>query len=323
MARIRLATIGTSAIVRTFLQAAADVPEIAVTTAFSRDPQRAVRFAAEAGIPHTSSDLPALLASGDIDAVYVASPNAIHFEQARSALDAGVHVLLEKPATPTAAEFETLVSTAREHSAVVLEAMRSAYDPAIAAVSDLVREVGPVRRASLGMCQRSARYDLVLAGETVNIFDPALAGGALYDLGVYCISAMVQLFGEPDRAVGASAPIATGADGAGAALAAYPEFVVDLSYSKITASDRPNEIQGELGTLTFDSVARPRWAELALLDGSRARHELAGPDNNMVFEVRRFAELVAGDRDASADHARALATLRVVDALRAHDARRL
>lgn len=317
MSSLRLATIGTSVITRTFLRAAADVPGVEVTTAYSRDAERAARFAHDAGIPGSASDLDALLRSGDIDAVYVASPNGAHLVQAMRALEAGVHVLVEKPATPTEAEFASLVDAARERDLVVLEAMRSAYDPGLVAVSHLLPTIGQVRLASFSYCKRSARYDDVLAGRSVNIFDPALAGGALYDLGVYCVSAMVQLFGEPQSVSAASAPIATGADGAGILLAGYPAHAVSLTYSKVSASVGPNEIQGELGTLTFDEIAAPREAVVTRLDGTRTAHRLDGARNNMSYEIGRFAELIAGDRDAAADHARTLATLRVIDAARA------
>ena len=110
-----------------------------------------------------------------------------------------------------------------------------------------------------------------------------------------------------------SVPIPGGTDGAGAALAVYDGFVVDLSYSKITASDRVGEIQGELGTLTFDHVAQPTTARLTLLDGTVTDHTFDGPDNNMVHEVRRFADLVDNSGDPAPDHARTLATLRVVE----------
>jgi predicted dehydrogenase len=312
---IRLATIGTSKITHAFLDAANGVPEVQVTTAYSRDPDRAEAFARAHGLPRTESNLTALLDSPDIDAVYIASPNSIHFGQALQAIRAGKHVLVEKPAVLTAADFTALMAAAEDHGVVVLEAMRNAYSPGFAAVVRLASNLGAIRRASFAYCQRSARYDKVLAGETVNIFDPALGGGALLDLGVYCISAMVAMFGEPDHAVAAAVPIRGGADGAGAALASYSGFVVDLSYSKITASRRPCEIQGELGTLEFDAIAEPTTATLTMLDGTVSAHHFPDSEHDMAHEVRRFAELIGG-ADQSSDHARTLATLRVVDALR-------
>ena len=199
---------------------------------------------------------------------------------------------------------------------IVLEGMRNAYDPGTARVRELLGELGPIRRVSFGYCQRSARYDQVLAGERVNIFDPDLAGGALFDLGVYCISALVDLFGAPDRVLGMPVPIRSGVDGAGAVLAAYPGFVADLSYSKITASARPSEIQGEEATLTIDHIAAPRHLGLRTLDGEFRQHEVDLPVANLRYELVRFLDLIAGRATAESDHARTLATLRVIDALR-------
>ncbi|MED5803920.1 Gfo/Idh/MocA family oxidoreductase [Gordonia sp. Z-3] len=315
---IRIATVGTSTITRNFLDAAASVDEVAVTTVYSRDPRRAAKFAADTGVTHWTDDLDGLLADAEIDAVYLASPNGAHAEQARRVVDAGKHVLVEKPAVPTVAEFDTLLEAAAARKVVVLEAMRNVHDPALRHVAALMATVGPVRRASLSYCQRSARYDKVLAGEHVNIFDPALAGGALLDLGVYTIAAMVEFFGEPNRVTGSSVPIASGVDGAGAVLAAYDDFVVDLSYSKITASDRPDEIQGEHGTLTFDHVAQPTDAQVRMHDGTVTDHTFGGPSNNMVHEIRRFADLVDGDADPASDQRCTRATLRVVEEIQRH-----
>lgn len=313
---IRLATIGTSTITRRFLAAVEAVPGIAATMVYSRAADRAAAFAAEAGVGVASSDLDAVLRSGEVDAVYVGSPNAAHAAQVEAALRAGRHVFVEKPATPTADEFARLLALAREHGVVLFEGMRNVYDPGFRALGELLPQVGRLRRASLSYGQRSARYDRVLAGERVNIFDPAMAGGALLDLGVYCLAAAIELFGAPASVTAAAVPVASGVDGAGAALLGYDGFVVDVGYSKITFSDRPSEIQGEAGTVVIDRIAQPRSLTLTALDGSARVHEIAGAEDNMVYEVARFVELVDGGGDAASDQARTLATLEVVDRIR-------
>lgn len=312
---IKFATIGTSWITTQFADAVARVPGVELAVAYSRDAAKAESFAHQIGAASSSADLVGLLASSEVDAVYVASPNSVHFEQALAAIRAGKHVLVEKPATPTAAEFAILVAEARMAGVVLLEAMRTAYDPGTARVRELIEQVGVVRRVSLRYCQRSSRYDLVLAGERVNIFDPALAGGALYDLGVYCASALVALFGEPERVVAATVPIAGGADGAGVAIATYPGFVADLGWSKITASDVPSEVQGELATLLIDHVPAPRRLELRRLDGTGEEFVVDAPAFDLRYELERFAQLCDGG-DATADHERTLATLRTLEAIR-------
>lgn len=312
---VRIATIGGGPIVRAFVAAVDEVPGIELAGAYSRDPERAAALAAEFGTPRSWSSLDELLADQDVDAVYVASPNAVHYGQALAAIEAGKHVLVEKPAATSAAEFSELVAAAAHRSVIVFEGMRNAYDPGIAKLRELLGELGPIRRVSFAYCQRSSRYDQVLAGERVNIFDPELAGGALFDLGVYCVSALVDLFGAPDRVLGLPVPIRSGVDGAGVALAAYPGFVADLSYSKITASDRPSEIQGEAATLTIDHITAPRHLELRTLAGEVRHHDLGPLAFDLGYEVARFLELVAGALPEP-DHARTLATLRVIDALR-------
>ncbi len=313
---IRLATIGTSAITERFIDAVRQNDGIRVDVVFSRDLARGRTFADANGVAEVSDDLDALLASGAVDAVYVGSPNGAHAEQARRAIDAGVHVFLEKPATPTAAEFAELVDAASTRGVIVFEGMRNVYDPGMALVRDLLPEVGTVRLVAFGQSQRSARYDLVLAGETPNIFDPALAGGAAFDLGVYPLSALIDLFGDPSAVAGGLVTIATGADGAGAATLTYPEMIAQISFSKIGFSSRPNEIQGEKGTLTIDAITQPRLVTLTRLDGSVDERRVDGADNNMAYEVARFAALVRGDADPAPDQQRTLAVLQVVEALR-------
>lgn len=315
---IQLATIGTSTITQQFVAALAAVPGIELAGAFSRDPERAAATAARFGAPLWWSELDGMLASPQVDAVYIASPNSVHFGQCRAALAAGKHVLVEKPAVVAAAEFTELVQLAEANDVILLEGMRSAYDPGMALVRELLPQLGTLRRVSFEYCQRSARYDQVLAGKPVNIFDPRLAGGALNDLGVYCVSALVDLFGEPGTVVGASVPVGTGADGAGSALATYPGMVAELAYSKITASSRPSQIEGELGTLTIDQIAEPSRLGLHLFGRPPEAHVAdKAARGNLTYEIDRFVDLVGAGGDPRPDQQRTLMTLRTMEAIRA------
>ncbi|RLK52120.1 Gfo/Idh/MocA family protein [Microbacterium telephonicum] len=315
---IRIATIGTSVITEHFIDAvrqAGPDGSIAVTAVTSRTADRARAFADKTGVATASDDLPGLIAAGEVDAVYVGSPNGAHAAQAREAIAAGAHVFVEKPATPTSAEWEQLVTEARAAGVVVFEGQRNVYDPGFAAVRELLPRLGVLRRAAFAYCQRSARYDLVLAGETPNIFDPALGGGALMDLGVYPLSAMIALFGEPTDIAAFAARIATGVDGTGTALLAYPGMVGEVTFSKITRSDVPSEIEGELGSLEIDHIAQPRRLRLTLLDGTVEERTVEAAENNMRYEVSRFAELIGG-ADAASDQSRTGGVLRTLERIR-------
>ncbi|BDV32370.1 Gfo/Idh/MocA family protein [Microbacterium terricola] len=314
---IRLATIGTSMITGMLADAVRVVDGITIETVYSRDAAKAAAKAAEFGAAGSSDDLDAVLASPDIDAVYIASPNSEHGAQVRKVIAAGKHVLVEKPAVTTADEWLELVGSADEAGVVLLEAMRTEYDPGTALVRSLLPELGVLRAASLRYASRSSRYDLVLAGERVNMFDPAMAGGALFDLGVYCVHAMVTLLGVPESVHADVLPVPSGVDGAGTILARYPGAVVSLEYSKISTTHLPSEIQGEDATLVIDHIASPRSVRLVRRDGSEELHELTQPQHELRGEVERFVELVSTGQDAAADHDRTTETLRIIEAVRA------
>jgi hypothetical protein len=164
---------------------------------------------------------------------------------------------------------------------VVFEGMRNAYDPGMTRLRALLPQVGTVRLVSFGQSQRSARYDLVLAGETPNIFDPALAGGRC-SIWVSIRSAPRSSCSAPACGGRATATIATGADGAGAAVLSYDGFVVQIAFSKIGASRRPNEIQGELGTIEIDEITAPRRITLDLFSGVHEEIGIDGPDDHAL-----------------------------------------
>lgn len=287
-------------------------------------PSARTEFAARIGADRGAPDLAAILADPDVDAVYIASPNAIHGGQVRQALEAGKHVLCEKPMVLTADEAAQLFALAQERGVVLMEALRSAFDPGMALVKELLPQLGRLRRASLRYIQRSSRYDKVLAGDHVAVFDTANGGGALYDLGVYTISPLVDLFGEPDTVIGAPVLIDTGADGAGLIVAGYDGFVADLSYSKVTASHLPSEIQGEAATLTLDHIAQPRRVVVTPVGGDPADHVVDAPlddpdrgaDGNLAYEIVAFADHVAAGHWPERETARTLAAARVLDRAR-------
>lgn len=313
---IRIGTVGTSVITEAFLGAVSRTPGIEAVAVSSRDADRARAYADRVGVPGAFGSVEALLASSEIDAVYLGSPNAVHVGQAAAALAAGKHVLVEKPAVATAAEWDGLVAQADAAGLVILEAMRSAYDPGIRALREALPTLGVLRRASFHYQKRSSRYSDVLAGGVPNIFDPAMGGGALNDLGVYGLHVAVLLFGEPVRVSAAAVGIRSGVDGAGIAVLEYPGLVVDVSYSKITSSARPSEIQGEDATLLIDHLASPRRLERTGLDGVRTEVAVEGDADVLDGEVARFVEVVSGGASAADDAARTAATLRVMEQVR-------
>ena len=234
---IRFATIGTSAIVDRFLEAAALCEGLVHTAVFSRKKETAKAFAKKHGAEFIYTDLKELAESSDIDAVYIASPNSCHCEQAVEMLKHGKHVLCEKPAASNAAELQRMRAAAENGQAVLLEAMRSVYDPGFQAIEANLYRLGKIRSVSFRFCQYSSRYDNFRKGIIENAFRPELSNGALMDIGVYCVHPLVRLFGMPEKIEGASVFLENGVDGrepswrsirAGRQFCSIPKLQVDI-----------------------------------------------------------------------------------------------
>lgn len=322
--KIRLATIGTSPISDNLLEAAREVDGITYVATFSRDAERARAFTKSHGGTHAFTSLEELASSPEVDAVYVASPNACHLDQALALASANKHLLVEKPLCANRYDAQRLFAAAELHGVVVMEAMRPLHDPAWRAVAAALPSVGELRRASLRFGRYSSRFDDLKAGRHTNIFDARMASGALMDMGIYTVEPMVALFGMPERIVAAATLVAekgnhlTGGaiDGAGSALCIYgddsgtPGLVVELAYSKITTDLLPSQIEGDLGTITIDSVSIPQGASVlhrgrAVRGDARAiatsvgdtheRLDVRPCPNSMVYELADFVRLVRNE----------------------------
>jgi predicted dehydrogenase len=329
MAKVRIATIGTSMITGLFLQAVEQVDGIEFVGAYSRSADKAEQYAKEHGGTAWWDDLDALYASDDIDAVYIASPNLLHLPQALGALAHGKHVMVEKPMGVNTDEARRIVDAARAAGVVAMEALRPNHDPAYAAIKANLPKLGRIRKATLRYEKYSSRYDLVLKGEHTNIFDPNFATGALMDLGVYPVNSMVYLFGAPDDVRAFADTIEVGQDGlidvAGSALCDYDGMVAEIAYSKVTMGLQENQIQGEQATMTFDSVTSPeniaiRWRdgreETIAVDAPHLSNTLSPEVTNMAFEVDDFVAMCLGELDAEPFNAIAIQAREVMDAIR-------
>ncbi len=315
---IRFATIGSNFIVDQMLDAAGHCPGFAYEAVYSRTQQRAGEFAAKYGVSKTYTSLDALAGDNHVDAVYIASPNLCHKEQAIALMRAGKHVLCEKPMAICESDFEEMMTAAQQNGVVLMEAMRPAHSPGLALVRQLMGRIGTVRRATLQFCQYSSRYDKFRRGIVENAFNPTLANGALMDIGIYCVHAMELLFGMPISLTGASVFLHTGVDGEGSLLAAYDGMLCDILYSKITQAQTPSQIQGEDGALLLDGISVVKSVTLLPRGGQAQVFPVEmGPGGDMAYELADFiAQAEAGVMDpAYVQHSRN--AIRLMDQARA------
>lgn len=314
---IRYATIGTNFIVDWFLTAAGKCPGLHYSVAYSRREETAREFAAKYGADRWETSLERLAEAEDVDAVYVASPNSLHFEQAARMLSHGKHVLCEKTVTSNLDELKRLLEIADAHGVILLEAMRSAFIPAMALIQDNLGELGTVRRVSLQYGKYSSRYDKFREGVVENAFNPAFSNGALMDIGVYCVHALLKLFGKPERVMADALFLENGVDGAGTILAAYPGMQAELLYSKITTNRVASQIQGEEATMVIEgNLTNPSRIVIWYRSGETKELVPEGQEDTMLPEVREWLRLMESGEGAAWHNRYSLMEMELMDEVR-------
>ena len=133
----------------------------------------------------------------DIDTIYCALPNHLHYSFSKKALKAGKHVIIEKPITSHPRELEGLIRLADEKKLMIFEAMNIHYLPSFLSLKEDIQKVGNIKIVAFNHSQYSSRYNAFKEGNILPAFDYHKSGGALMDLNVYNISALIGLFGAP------------------------------------------------------------------------------------------------------------------------------
>lgn len=319
---VRLGIIGTSNITEELLKAVAQASaEVGVSAqaVYSRDLANGQRYAHQHGIPRAYDNLDEMLGS-EIDAVYVASPNKYHMAHAIQAMEAGKHVLVEKPMASNAREAAAMIAVAERQGVLLMEAMKSTVQPGMQAVRDQLPRIGAPRKVIASYCQYSSRYDAFKAGDIQNAFKPELSNGALMDIGCYTLYPIIELFGAPDHIHASGTLLHTGVDGQGTVTTRYASGLETVSiYSKIANSHLPTEIQGEAGTLLIDRINEPREVTFIPRGGKSETIPIFQTSHGMLDEVLHFVDLVERGQLQSPinRHSCSLQTLQVMDAARA------
>lgn len=231
---LRWGILGAGAIAATVaIEIAAD-PDSELYTVAARDPARAAAFAADNGVTRAHDSYADLLADPDVDVVYLATTHAQHHDQARQILAAGKPVLIEKAFTLNAAQAQDVVDAARAAGVFCMEAMWLRVDPLILRAGELIAD-GVIGDVVSVRADLSKKFDY---DPGARLFDLAVGGGALLDLGVYTATFCWQFLGRPDavQAIGALAP--TGSDLTVATQWSYADGRVAQQYNS-AGSDSP------------------------------------------------------------------------------------
>lgn len=276
-APLKLAVIGTNWITNSFVQSAHESKRFQLVAVYSRSLDTARKFISETpSITDASSvksynDLDSLLSDGSVgvEVVYIASPNSLHYEQGLQVLNAGKHVIIEKPIASNVKEMTALYSLADSKGLFLLEAFRHIQEPNFLKLQALLDsetkeggKFGPIYGASVSMASYSSRYAKVLEGEEPNVLSPKFSGGSLWDMGCYPVMFSVGLFGKPAAQTYYPIIIRTGVDGGGHIILQYStessrhkaKFTVHAHTSKIYTSTSPTEIYCEKGTIRVNGA---------------------------------------------------------------------
>ena len=307
---MRLGLLSTARINEKLAAGAQLVDEVELSAIASRDLARAEAQAAELGVERAHGSYGELLADPEVDAVYISLPNSLHVEWSIRALEAGKHVLCEKPMARSAEQVERAFDAAESAGRVLAEAFMWRHHPQARRLAELVPRVGEPRLVR-------AAFSFPLADEGDVRLSAELEGGALMDVGCYCVSGLRLIAGEPVQVSGEQV---TGGDGVDVRFAATLRFGGDLLGHfdcGIDMTDRAElEVVGSEGSLV---LADP-WhssepvIEVRAADGS-VEEVRAESDNPYACELRDLAAAVSGEREPLLGRADAVGQARTIEAL--------
>jgi predicted dehydrogenase len=287
--KLRFGIVGAGRIAERFAAVAAHSESAEVVSVASREEARAAAFAAKMGIPRHSPSYLDLVRDPKVDAVYVATTHNFHLEQAALCIENGKAALCEKPLVTSKADAEVLAALSRSRKVLLMEAMWTRCIPAFRRAKDWVREgrIGSPRLVEAAFCFR-APFDL-----KDRLFDPALAGGALFDAGVYPIEFATGILGEnPDRVEGVAHIGETGVDYFDSMSLGFPSgAVASLSCGLTAAVPRDARVYGDSGSIRVYDFLGARKCELFDAEGGPVEAFQAEFDDGFIFEIEHFAEL--------------------------------
>lgn len=294
---MRYGVIGTGWIAKSFIDGARMLCNSDFVAVYSRTSESGNKFAQENKIDKVFTDINEF-ANGDFEAVYIASPNKLHYEQSKLMLENGKHVICEKPITVEPEELEELQILAKEKGLIYCEAIMYMFNPARDLLKDAMSKIGKITSAHFDFSQLSSKYPAYKRGELPNIFNPALATGCLMDLGIYCVYPALDLFGMPEKITACAHFMESGADGSGAASLVYPDKLINFTYSKLGQDRLGSQIFGDEGTIKIESISK--LTNMNLVSNSLDIQEIIGDvekERLMGYEAAGFEHFIANPDD--------------------------
>jgi predicted dehydrogenase len=300
------------------IRPARQVPEAAVAAVAARDPQRAQAFAAKQSIARVLPSYAALIADPDIDAIYNPLPNSLHCEWTVRALQAGKHVLCEKPFASNAGEAERMAAAAHQTGCVLMEAFHWRYHPLAARMRAILDsgELGTIRHIE-------SHFWIPILRRSDIRFQLALSGGATMDTGCYTISIVRFLAGAEPEVVQAEARLSS--PGVDRTMRASFRFAdgrtgaISCSLLSPVLLRMSARVHGDRGTLAVLNPIVPQFFHrLTVRTDAGRRVEHVSGEATYTYQLRAFVAAVRTGAAIPTGPEDAIANMRVIDAVYTH-----
>ena len=300
MDRVKLGTVGSGVIVHSVLDNVIKTGDITLAAVYSRSQEKADEMAKTYGAGRTFTDLAAMLACDDINTVYIATPNLLHYQQAKAALLAGKNVICEKPLVTRRVQALELRDIARSRGLFLVQAVPTMFLPNFGLLREKLAVIGRVRLVMSNYSQYSSRYDAVLRGEKPAIFDPEFAGGALMDINFYNIFLNIALFGAPAEAKYYPNIYPGLADTSGVFVMKYDGFVSTNSGAKDTWGINHFTVEGEKGFIYADESNGLKSIRVVTRTNDETLNLQDVPDR-WHYEVQELVRLMLSEERSTLD----------------------
>jgi len=250
MTKTRWGILGTGNIASQFARGLAALDDAELVAVGSRTADSAEAFGERFSAPRRHSSYAALASDPDVDAIYVATPHPLHHDNTIMCLESGKAVLCEKPFAINATEAQSMIATARARGVFLMEAMWTRFLPHIVRLRELLAAgtIGEVRMLQVDFGFRTS------FNPQGRLFDPALGGGALLDVGIYPVSLASMILGTPQRVTGMAHLGETGVDEQSAMIFGYAGGQLAL-LSQAIRTNSPHEalLLGTVGKIRVHS----------------------------------------------------------------------
>ncbi|MBI1256802.1 MAG: gfo/Idh/MocA family oxidoreductase [Chloroflexi bacterium] len=315
--KIRWGILGTGNIAHKFAGGLTVVDDAELVAVGSRTQAGADKFGDEFGVPRRHASYEALANDSDIDAVYVSTPHPFHKDNTILCLKAGKAVICEKPFALNEREAQEMIDVATAKGVFVMEAMWTRFTPAMVKLRELLAQnvIGEVRMVSADF---GFRTEMNPQGR---LFDLALGGGALLDVGIYPLSFASMVLGTPSKVVSAVAMAPTGADEQNAVLFQYPAGqIAILSSASLTSTPNEARIMGTNGSIYIPSrFWMPQSFTVSVNGQADQVYELPFTGNGYNYEAIEVGRCLRSGalESPTMTHAETLSLMRIMDGIRA------